>query len=235
MKNITFPFRSLLAISTVAMLSLTSCKSYFIASDFDDRTRDDKTIAILPFEMVFTGKIPENLTEDDIANMNEQDSKSFMVSFYNETLASTKRGRKQMRVSVQHYDKTLSILEQNNIDVRTSWSEDPQKLADMLGVDAVVKGRIQKHRFMSDMASYGISTGVKVITVATGADPWNWIPMNVTTAKEIQSNYTLVDADGTALWSIGYDYDADYRQSAEDVVECINEKSVKHFPYRKRA
>lgn len=87
---------------------------------------------------------------------------------------------------------------------------------------------------MSDLASYGISTGIRVFTVATGKDPWNWVPMDVVNSKEIQTSYSLVDQDGTALWSIGYDYGGDYRQSAEEIVESINERSVKHFPYRKK-
>ena len=215
------------------MLFISSCKSYYVASDFKERTLGDKTIAVLPFEMVFTGKIPDNLTQEDIDVINELESKAFMVSFYDELLAHANKGANEMRVNVQHYDKTLKILADNQLDVRSSWSEDPDQLARILGVDAVVKGRIQKHRFMSDLASYGIETGIKVITVATGKDPWNWIPMSVTTAKEIQTSYSLVDTDGTALWSIHYDWDADWRQPADEVVECINEKSVKRFPYRK--
>jgi len=205
-----------------------------MAADFDTLTADHQTFAVLPFEMVFTGTKPEKLTEDDVLRIGEAESKAFMVSFYNEVLRSTKGGRKPMRVNVQHYDKTMSILEDNHIDIRSSWKEDPGKLADMLGVDAVVKGRIEKHRLMSDLASYGIDLGIQIISALSNSDLWHWLPMGATTSKEIKTSYSLVNKEGTTLWSIAYEMDADWRQRANEIIDDINRKSVKNFPYRSK-
>ena len=216
----------------VLLLFLPGCKTYFIADNFEERTSDHQTFAVLPFEMVFTGKKPEKLTEEDVMVIGDAESKAFMVSFYNEILRSTKGGRKPIRVDVQHYDKTLSILEENGIDIRSSWKEDPGKLADMLGVDAVIKGRIQKHRLMSDLASYGIDLGTHILSRVTNNELLYWLPPGATTTKQIKTNYSLLDNESATLWSIAYDLDADWRQPANEVIEYINRKSVKNFPYR---
>jgi hypothetical protein len=211
-------------------ISLWSCKAYYVAADFDARTAGHQTFAVLPFEMVFTGTRPEKLTEADMEVLAEAESKAFMISFYNEVLASTRHGRKPLRISLQHYDKTLSILEEHQIDIRSSWKEDPGRLAQLLGVDAVVKGRIQKHRIMSDLASYGIDIGVHILAAITDA-AWFWLP-EMTRSKEIDTNYSLLDREGTVLWSIAYDIDADWRRPADEIIDDINRRSVRKFPYR---
>ena len=216
----------------LAVFLFAGCKNYYLVSDFDSRTGDHKTFAVLPFEMVFTGKKPEKLTDEDMERIGDAESRAFMISFYDEVLRSTHGGRKPIRVGVQHYDKTLSILDANNISLRAAWKEDPSELAKLLGVDAVIKGRIEKHRLMSDFASYGIDLGIHIVSLIT--DNWYLFPSGITKSKDIKTSYSLVDSDGTVLWSIAYDMDADWRQPANEVIEYINRKSVKHFPYRVR-
>jgi hypothetical protein len=155
-----------------------------------------------------------------------------MISFYNEVLRSTRSGRKPIRVDVQHYDKTLSILKENNIDIRSSWKEDPAKLAKILGVDAVVKTRIEKHRLMSDLTSYGIDLGVHILGVLSDYKFLFWLPPDLAKSKEVKSSCSLLDKEGSTLWSISYDIDADWRKPANEIIDDINWKSAKRFPYR---
>lgn len=221
-----------IAFAILVLTFLAGCKSYFMATDFDTRTANHKTIAILPFEMIFTGVKPEKLTNEDIQIIEEGESKAFMISFYNEILRSTKSGKKPIRVNVQHFDKTLSILKTNSIDIRSSWKEDPGKLAQMLGVDAVVKTRIEKYRLMSDLASYGIDLGTRILGILSDYKIWFWLPPNLSKSKEIKSSCTLLDKEGATLWSIAYDIDANWRSPANEIIDEINRKSAKHFPYR---
>lgn len=216
------------------VIMLTGCKTYFIAADFDSRTASHKSIAVLPFEMIFTGVKPEKLTQEDVDRIADAESKAFMISFYNELLRSTRGGKKPIRVDVQHYDKTLSILQSNDIDIRASWKEDPGKLAKLLGVDAVVKARIQKHRLMSDLASYGIDLGVHILSVLTDYGAWFWLPSDLTKTNEIKTSSSLIDQQGSSLWSIAFDADADWHKPANEIIDDINRKSAKNFPYRNK-
>jgi hypothetical protein len=191
-------------------------------------------VAILPFEMIFTGVKPEKLTDADLQKIAESESKAFMISFYDEVLRSTRSGRKPIRVDLQHYDKTISILQAHNIDIRSSWNEDPGKLAEMLGVDAVVKARIEKRRLMSDLASYGIDLGVHILGILSDYAVWFWLPSDLARAKEIKTSFSLLEENGTTLWSISFDEDADWSQPANAIIDEINRKSAKHFPYRSK-
>jgi hypothetical protein len=226
--------KHLAVLSFTALIVLSGCKSYFRISDFNNRTAEHKTIAILPFEIQFTGKKPKELSESDIRKVEDAESKAFMISFYNEVLESTKRGRKSIRVDIQHYDKTIHRLNEKGLDIRSTWEADPGVLAEMLGVDAVVNGRIEKHRLMSDLASYGIDLGVHIIHVLSDYAVWPWLPADATKSKDVKTNYSLIDSDGIVLWSIAYDVEADWRQTSNEIIDHINHKSAKHFPYRSK-
>jgi len=60
--------------------------------------------------MIFYRVKPEKLTNEDMQIIKEDESKAFMISFYNEFLRSTSGGKKPIRADVQHFDKTISIL-----------------------------------------------------------------------------------------------------------------------------
>jgi len=220
------------ALASLMLLFFTGCKSYFLTTDFDTKTANHKTVAVLPFEMVFTGVKPEKLTDEDMHIIEEGESKAFMISFYNEILRSTSGGKKPIRVDVQHYDKTLNLLKENNIDIRSSWKEDPGKLAKILGVDAVVKTRVEKYRLMSDLTSYGIDLGVRILAILSDYKIYPWLPPNLAKSKEVKSSCSLLDKEGVTLWSIAYDIDADWRRPANEIIDNINRKSAKRFPYR---
>ena len=233
MKNSINNFKyCLLTIAGILLIIIAGCKSYFVVSDFEARTANHRTVAILPFEMIFTGIKPEKLTDEDIKIIEEAESKAFMISLNNEILQSTKGGRKPLRIDIQHFDKTLSILNSNNIDIRASWKDDPAKLARILEVDAVLKARIEKRRLMSDLESYGIDLGLRIINILSDYNIWFWLPANMTKSKEIKSSYSLIDRDGIVLWSIAHNIDADWRQPTNNIIDNINRKSARHFPYR---
>src|SRR5688500_13475714 len=172
------------------LVAFAACKSYFLASDFETRTANHKSIAVLPFEMIFTGVKPEKLTDEDLLMIGEAESKAFMISFYNEVLRSTHNGKKPISVDVQHFDKTINLLKTNNINIRSAWNEDSENLAQILGVDAVVKARIEKHRLMPDLASYGIDLGVHIIGILSNNTIWFWLPSDLTKSKEVKSSFS---------------------------------------------
>lgn len=212
------------------LLSFTSCKKYYTASDFEEKTEDHQTIAILPLQMEFSGVQPENLTPEIIKAIEENESLLFQASFFNKILESTRRGKKELRVDVQHYSKTLNLLEKNDVTIRDSWFEDPSKLAEILGVDAVVKGKIRKTRYMSDMESYGIEVGTQVLDIITESTIFSGLG---TRNKDVKTNYALIEKDnGAVLWSIDYTQQADWSTSSEDLIDMINHRSARRFPYR---
>lgn len=212
------------------MFLMTSCKRYYTVSGFEDITYNHKTVAVLPFEILTTGHVPRDLTDEMIDQIEENESKAFQVSFFNRLLRSTRRGKKPLRISLQHYSKTIETLASNEIDIRKSWSEDPEKLAKLLGVDAVVRGRIEKHQYFSDGLSAGIEVGSIILDILTRGDG---VGVGGVNNKNVKTDYALVNADdGTVLWSITYDHQADWTQQPDQMVDNINARSSRHFPYR---
>ena len=212
------------------IISLSSCKSYYLASDFDTRTTGHKTIAVLPFEIQTEASLPPELSEADIEQIQESESKAFQVSFHNQILRSTQRGNRALRIKLQHYSKTINTLEENNISIIDSWEESPETLAQILGVDAVVKGRIQKEKYFSDELSVGIEIGsILLDRIGTRGLP---ISNN---NKSVRADFSILDSEeGSILWSINYNCQADWRQQADQIVDNINRRSARHFPYRLR-
>jgi hypothetical protein len=179
--------------------------------------------------------MPKDMTQEHLAQIEEAESKAFLISFYNQLLASTKGGKKPIRVDIQNYDKTISLLKENNISLRDSWQSDPQKLAGMLGVDAVVRAHVEKARFMSDLASYGIEVGTDLVNFLSNYHLQDWIPGGMTTSKEVKANYSIIDQkDASRLWSISYDIESDWREKANAIIDGINHKAAKYFPYREK-
>ena len=215
------------------LVCLSSCKKYYTVTDFDEVSQNHKTIAILPFEVITSGKFADNLTPEKIIEIEEIESKAFQVSFYNSILASTRRGKNNLRITMQHYAKTVDKLNESDVSIRDSWSKDPSKLATILGVDAVVTGRIEKDKFFSDELSVGIEIGTNIMREVFGNT--GVLPNASRNNKNVNTNYSLVNSsDGSVLWSIGYDCNADWSKQPDAIVGSINNKSAKHFPYRVR-
>jgi hypothetical protein len=216
------------------LLSIFACTPFYIASDFELQTAEHHTIAILPFEMTYTGLVPDALTEEDFNAIEEAESKAFMISYYNEVLRSTKGGKKPFRVDLLHHTDVLGILEENDVLIKETWSMPSDEIADLLGVDAVVRASIEKNQLMSDLSSYGIEVGIHVINIITEHTLLPWLPFHLTRSKTIKASYSLIDGyDGSVLWSIAYDIDADWREAANDIIDKVNRKSSKKFPYRR--
>jgi len=219
-------------LSLVGMCILLGCKSFFVASDFNLQTQDHKSIAVVPIKMIFTGKIPEDWSNSDVLEIEDAESRSFQISLHHELLRSTKGGRRSVSVKIQHHQKTVTMLEQQEISIRDSWHRSPEELAAILQVDAVVIASIEKRRFLSDLESYGIEVATHVVNILTDYYLMPWLPFT-SVAKEIKAEYSLVDGlDGSTLWSISFVEGADWRQPSNAIVDRISRKAARKFPYR---
>ncbi|MFL5739712.1 MAG: hypothetical protein ACJ75B_05810 [Flavisolibacter sp.] len=216
------------------LVLVTSCAShkYYTSSYFDQKTANHRIIAILPAEMIFTGVQPKNISPEDITKMEEVESRSFQVSLANGILRYANTKNYYTSVGVQDVSTTQKLLEENHISVRGSWTEDDRKLAKLLGVDAVVRMRIQKKRYMSDLASMGVGMGREVLeqigTVARFP-----VPYVSNRTNDIYASCNIV-CDNQTLWNDHYQRGADYNNPSEEVIDEITNNFGRHFPYRKR-
>jgi hypothetical protein len=214
------------------IIFLSCSHKYYTASYFDQQTANHKIVAVLPAEMIFTGKQPENLTPADISKIEEQESKSFQQALYNSILRYANSRKYFTRINLQDLGTTQRILEEHSIGYKDTWKKDDKELAALLGVDAVVRMRIQKQRYMSDMASYGISLGRQIIynTGITSKIPVPYVPNKT---NDIYASCNIISNNQT-LWNDSYKAASDWNSPANQIIENITDNFGEHFPYKQR-
>ena len=215
------------------LLAFVSCsRKHYTSSFFDQQTARHHIIAVLPSEMVFTGKLPENVTPEQIQKIEEDESRSFQMALYSNILRYANSRRYYMFVGVQDVNKTESTLEENHISIRDSWTMDDKKLAEVLGVDAVVRMQVRKKRYMSDYASYGVTVARKVIreTPLSNKLP---IPRSLGKTEDIYA-YCSVVSNGITLWNNSYKGYADWDNPSNVIIENITDSFGQNFPYKRR-
>jgi hypothetical protein len=221
-----------LSIPFLAILLFTNCshKNYPV-SYFDQQTAHHKLIAVLPAEMIFTGTPPKDISAEDIAKIEENESRIFENYLFNSILRYANTRKYYTAVGVQDISTTQKLLEDNHISIRDSWREDDRKLAQLLGVDAVVRMRIQKKRYMSDLASMGVNYGKQVLYQIGNVG--KYIPYVPDKTNDIYASCNIVSNNQT-LWNDDYRGASNYNVSSERVIDDITDNFGQHFPYRKR-
>lgn len=189
-------------------------------------------IAILPAEMIFTGKLPKELTPEEIKTIEENESRAFQESLVNGVLRYANGRREYLSISIQDAVTTNKILEENNISIRDAWTANDKKLATLLGVDAVVRMRIQKKRYMSDIASYSIGVGRQIIGMIGRNNKFS-APYVPNKTNEIYAACNIV-SDNKTLWNDHYQGSADWNNPPDVVINNITENFGKNFPYKRR-
>ncbi len=217
----------------VGLIVSSSCsRKYYTNTFFDQQTAGHKLIAVLPSEIVFTGKQPKDITTEQIAKLEEDESKAFQMSLYSNILRYANTNKTYMFVGVQDVTKTMSTLDENQIKVRDSWKMDDKKLASLLGVDAIVRMQITQKRYMSDYASYGVNIGRTVIN-QTGIGSRLPIPSSLGKTEDIYA-YCSVVSNSVTLWNNSYKSAADWDNPSNVIIENITNSFGRNFPYKRR-
>lgn len=221
-----------LIIASLAVVFFSACsRKHYPVSYFDQQTAHHKLIAVLPAEMIFTGVQPKEISPEDIVKIEEMESKIFQNYLFNSIIRYANTNKYYTAVGVQDISTTQKLLEDNGISVRDSWKQDDKKLEKILGVDAVVRMRIQKKRYMSDLASLGVSYGQQVLYQIGNVG--KYIPYVPNKTNDIYASCNVV-ADNQTLWNDDYRGTSNYNVSSERVIDNITDNFGQHFPYRKR-
>jgi hypothetical protein len=227
--------QKLLPVALLSTLIATACTSVSYQSPrFADRASRHQTIAVLPFEMIFTGKAPEGLDAEQIGRIEEDESVAFQMALYDSLLdRSDVRWKRPIQIRVQPCEETRRRLDEGGIAIRESWLMPAEELAEILGVDAVVRSRVKKTRYLSDLGSYGIHVGRHVLHEVTEGELDWLIPPGLGKTHDIWAESVLLNGDGgELLWKVAVQRATDWSRPANDVIVGITHKLAKKFPYR---
>jgi len=222
-----------LVIAAAALLSGCTTVDY-TSQQFATQAADHHKIAVLPFEMVFTGNVPEGLSEQQILEIEEAESFAFQTALYHAMLdRSSTRRKNPILIRIQPVEETNRLLALSEIGARESWAIPADELAEMLGVDAVVRTTVFKTRYLSALESFSIDVTAAIFNEATeGRFGW-LVPYGITTTYDIYADSALIDADdGDVLWKVVVERATDWQRPANDVIVGITRKLAKSFPYR---
>ena len=219
----------------VLLLLASACSTVnYQSPQFAERASHHQIIAVLPFEMVLTGKPPAGLTAEQIARIEEGESVAFQEAYYHRLLqqASVHR-RHPIRVEIQPVETTNRLLAQAGIGVRESWGMSAKSLASVLRVDAVVSTSVRTTRYLSNGESFGVDLGLQAVNEATEGRFAPLLPWGLVKTQDISANCELIDSlDGAVLWQIDFAQAADWQNPADEVIAGFTGELAKKFPYR---
>lgn len=220
--------RNLYAVMVMAVL-VTACSSgkQFTAREVE--TSKIRTIAVLPVNVNFTGNLPAKMTQQMLDSMTVSQGLSFQRALQANLLRYSNGRNKIQGVSFQSAEKTNGLLEKNNLQPSKINSADPDELARLLQVDAVVKMNVTSNRMMSDLASLGLGTLRNILFFGTNTSPAVTGSITNKTA-DVYADCALLK-DGKTLWTAQYDRPTDWNTSVNDVIQTITKKMGKGFPF----
>jgi hypothetical protein len=222
-------------LTIMMLLFVTACTTVdYTSQDFAQQSADHQTVAVLPFTVVLTGRVPARLTADQILAIEEAESLAFQTALYHSLLNRSSAHRKRpIFVGLQPVGETNRMLQEAGVGVRESWTLPSEELAAMLGVDAVLRTTVQKTRYLSDLESYGIDFGVAVLAELTDGPYPLFLPFGGTLTHDIWADSTLINGDdGDILWKVALQRATDWTRPANDVIVGITRKLARKFPYR---
>lgn len=217
----------ILTILTMIVFSQFSCSnSFYSRSEYSSGPLDNMNIAILPYDVVNTGRIPNGLSDEDIESIETAESKAFQVSLHNQIVRRLEK-RDNYSIQIQHHSETNSLLKKGGYDLRFASTIPAADLADLLGVDVVIKSTIHKTQYLTDLESYGIQIAANILWVLT--DSWWWGLDSRTGDVRISS--TAIDTKaGSSIWSASRNKATYWNRNTYDTIERINYRMSKRMP-----
>ncbi|MBX7241606.1 MAG: hypothetical protein K1X92_07645 [Bacteroidia bacterium] len=219
-----------LSLLLITVMLFSSCGSTlrYTATDAPVEFKTHKTIAVLPVELVLKGKdYPKDWDEDKITQFETDQSEIYQSLMYEALL---RKFRTTKGVKIQSIDNTMEILKDKRLDVKDIWTEDESRLAQMLGVDAVVRTKIEQVRYMSDRQAMNVSAATNaIIWGAPAFYPYGGISPRTAT---LRTTCAIVDGKNSkVLWRMGVKRDTQWNNPPKEVAFTVFRKMARNFPY----
>lgn len=213
----------------IGFFALSGCSSSKKYSSFGNNKSRIEKIAVLPFEIIFTGKIPREVDEQMLREIESEESIAFQSSFSKILL----KQNSESSLSIQPTQKTLDILESKNISIKESWKIHPQQLAELLDVNAVVKSRVKRKIEIPNKKTLRRNTVIQVLNMSGifSGVPAPLPGTNNPNAQNIKAEYVLVEStEGDIIWKKSTLWNGDKNIALPQKADLINQNSYFIFP-----
>lgn len=221
---------TVLFILSTLLFSCNANKNVYRSADFKLKATQHHTIAILPVHITQTGHRIKNITEEEARASNIKWGYTFQESLQAYLLRHTSRNKKGQVIAFQSLQKTNAILEEQKLNIETAYKQQPEALAKMLGVDAVLMTTLENQKNFSDGVAYGLALGKNILMTVGQGSKGAMLDHN---ASDINMNSYLYDAgDSKLLWQTFRKGGTDLPSRVDDLVQYYSNWIAKKFPYR---
>lgn len=211
-------FKSLIWVVLIATVTLQGCApEIFTSPNFATVKRKHKTVALLPFDVtVSMKKLPKGVTVEQVKADEEKTAFTAQSNAY--TYFLKEMGRDKYTVDFQDIDKTNATLVKSDINYSALKSKTKDELCKLLGVDAVITGKITLEKPMNEGAA-----------IALGLLVGFWGNTN-----KVITNLSIHDSmDGKLLWKYDWEANGSVGSSTESLTRALMRNVSKKFPYKK--
>ena len=161
---------------------------------------ENKTIAILPAEVILSGKLPKGMTDKEKVMQEQSESKFYQDLLYSEFLDKSKSSKKDKYgvhfINPQEVNNKLSKADfYNNLKEKSN-----EELATVIGADMIFLVKINKQRILSDGAAIGIDIAEEVLNSVLNPSGGNNNINSANRTHNISFDATLIDGKtGTTI------------------------------------
>lgn len=159
--------KSLIILILPLVIVVTACNSnvYKDKSFFSKANLSGQTLAILPAEVSYSGKLPKDWDAERVLKMENAESSKLQQAIYDDFLyhASEKAIRQKWDIKLIDVKVVNDKLAQSGVSIHDSWKLPSDELAKILGSNMIIRAKVQNMRYMSQAAATGINVGVSVI------------------------------------------------------------------------
>lgn len=214
-----------------SILLFASCsRERFKTYSYENYAYQHQTLAIIPVATYTSGRIPRDISDEQIEMIEEAESQAFQIELYNQLIRRSGRNANDINIDFQYFGTTNDKLEEAGIGLRESWRKSPEELAEILGVDAVVITNVEKERYLTDLESFGLSVLNSIAWVFS--DGW-WPLYGQNRTSDVLVSCAIVDGEsGTVVWSTNRTCPTSWNRPHNDVIRSITRTISRRFPYR---
>jgi len=219
----------------LVLLLLVSCKTSQTLNSFETAQQTIQSIAILPFDLIFTGPAPQNLSVEDFDAIESLEQKALQMTLYLKLIEGRRYNSKDQQIKFQYPPKTNMILHQNGIGIDTFWKVPPQKIAELLEVDAVFLGRMEKSRLFSDFSQFDFDIEDRLVAILADNTLVPWFPLINSQSKIGKFRHQIYEASqGEKIWFYSYSSTITWQDSTKLAMENLVQPVLKSFPFKKQ-
>lgn len=202
-------------LALVAMVTFSSCgPTIYKADSFETSRAKIKSVAILPFGCSIDAKrLPKNVTIETLKASEQKTGYDVQGNVYTYFL----QRNKEYTIEFQDIDQTNAILKKANISYEDILLKDKGEICSLLGVDAVVTGKISMSKPMSE----GAAVAVGLLVGAWGATNKSDVAL------------TIHDKNAKLQWRYDYQAAGSVGSSSENLAKALMRNASKKFPYKR--